>query len=76
MLWLIIASIMVISIYSCYENVVDQNIKDFVSTPVIIPIDKMEHKICSLFPDTVKVGKHYRIVNYIGKKERVDCIMS
>lgn len=41
MLWLIIASIMVISIYSCYENVVDQNIKDFVSTPVIIPIDKI-----------------------------------
>lgn len=61
---------------SCESNILDKNIKDFVSTPIQIPIDKMEHKICSLFPDTVQTGKHYRIVNYIENQQCTDCVMS
>ena len=61
---------------SCDNNLLNKQIKDFASTPIIIPIDKMEYKICSLFHDTIQIGKNYRVVNYIDKHQCVDCVLS
>lgn len=74
---LMVAAILgLFAFYSCNDSTLEKTYDDFVGDSIIIPYIKLEKRICSMYADTIRINRDYKLVSYIKMEGCNSCKIS